>query len=126
MKKLLSLLSFLFILNGCAAQSGVVLVANETFMVSRQADTDFSGLSTLRVEALEDAYKYCSGQNRFMRVDTITEFLPPDNTRGLPRAEVQFMCLEEADEKLTGSQLNMSSDKVIEIKLNKPQRETAP
>ena len=126
MNKAVSLLSVLLVLAGCAAQSGIVQINHETFKVSRQAETDFSGLSTLRVEALEEAYKYCSRQNKFMRVDTITEFLPPDNTRGLPRAEVQFMCLEEADEKLTGSQLNMSSDKVIEIKLNKPQRETAP
>ena len=120
MKKKLSLFFFLLILAGCAAQSDVVRVNHETFKVSRQAETDFSGLSTLRVEALEEGYKYCSRQNKFMRVDTITEFLPPDNARGLPRVEVQFMCLEETDQRLTGSKSDTSSDKVIEIQLNKP------
>ena len=120
MKNRLIALSALFLFAGCAAHSGVEQIGPETFRLSRQADTDFSGLSILRVEALEEAYKYCSKQNRHMRVDTITEFLPPDNTRGLPRAEIQFMCLEETDARLTGSGEEESSDKVIEIKLKKP------
>jgi hypothetical protein len=121
MRKIFFVLSvLLFLLAGCAAYSVVEQIGPETFKVSRQADTDFSGLSILRVEALEEAYKYCSRQNKHMRVDTITEYLPPHDTRGLPRAEVQFMCLQETEARLTGAGREEPSDKVIEIKLKKP------
>jgi len=105
------LLVFLF-LGGCVPHPGVVQIGAEKFMVSRHADKDISGLSTLRGEALEEAYQYCISQNRFMRVVGITEFLPPDISRGRPRVEVQFMCLMEADPRLTRPSLEDSPDAV--------------
>lgn len=112
MKKLALVLLVLIVLAGCAAHSGIIQTGADTFMVSRQADTNYSGLSILRGEALEEAYQYCISQNKFMRVVNITEFLPPDISRGRPRAEVQFMCLEETDPRLTGSTLEKSPDAV--------------
>jgi len=120
MKNRFVVLSVLLILAGCAAYSGVEQIGPETFRLSRQADTDFSGLNILRVEALEEAYKYCSKQKKRMRVETITEYLPPDNTRGLPRAEIQFMCLEETDPRLTDPGLEESYDRVIDMELKTP------
>ena len=108
MKKPALVLYVLFILAGCAAHPGVVQIGADTFMVSRQADKAISDLSVVRGEALEEAYLYCTSQNRLMRVVSITEFLPPDISRGLPRVEVQFLCLEETDPRLTHPSLERS------------------
>ena len=66
-----------------ASHPDVEQIGPETFWLSRHADTDYYGLSILGDKALEEPYRYCSRQNWFMRVDTITEFLPPGNTKGL-------------------------------------------
>jgi len=100
----------LLILAGCAAHSGIVQIGADTFMVSKQAEADISDLSILRGEALEEAYLFCTSQNRLMRVVGITEFLPPDISRGLPKVEAQFLCLEETDPRLTDPSLQESPD----------------
>ena len=118
MKKLaLAMYVFLF-LTGCAAHSGVVQIGPDTFMVSRQADKDYSGLGVLRGEALEEAYLHCIAQNnRFMRVVNITDFLPPDISRGFSKTEVTFMCLEGIDERFSPRSFeNLSANKTIVIK----------
>ena len=112
MKFQASALFVLLFLGGCAPHQDIVQIGAETFMVSRHADKDFPGLSTLRGEALEEAYQYCISQNKFMRVVNITEYLPPDISRGRPRVEVQFMCLMETDPRLTRPSLEKSPDAV--------------
>ena len=42
------------LLIGCAANSGVVPIGNDTFFVSRQAATGFTGLGTLKAEAMRE------------------------------------------------------------------------
>jgi len=44
---------------GCASNSGVVPIGQETYMVSRQAATGFSGSGTLKAEAFAEAKAYC-------------------------------------------------------------------
>lgn len=50
---LLMLVPFLM---GCAANTGVVQIGQDTFMVSRQAATGFSGSCNLEAEAFREAH----------------------------------------------------------------------
>ena len=81
-------------LAGCASNSGVVLMGQDTFMVSRQAATGFSGSGTLKAEALQEASQYCANQNMSLQVINIIEAKPPYIFTNFPKAEVQFRCLD--------------------------------
>ena len=81
-------------LAGCASNSGVVLMGQDTFMVSRQAATGFSGSGTLKAEALQEASQYCANQNMSLQVINIIEAKPPYIFTNFPKAEVQFRCFD--------------------------------
>ena len=49
---------------GCAQNSGIVQVSNDTYIVSRQAATGFSGMGTLKADALREAYAKCSSTGK--------------------------------------------------------------
>lgn len=114
MKKYLACI--LMILSGCASNSGVVPIGPDTFMVSRQAATGFSGLGTLKADAFQEANKYCLSQNKHIRVVNTSESSPPYVLGNFPRAEVQFMCLEKEDQELTRPKMQKAPDTVIEVK----------
>lgn len=59
-KFLITICSLLIV--GCAANSGIVPMGNNTYMVSRQAATGFSGMGTLKAEAMKEAYQECQKQ----------------------------------------------------------------
>jgi len=107
---------FCLFLTGCAAKSGVVPIGPDTYMVSRQAATGFSGLGNLKAEAFQEANEYCRGQNKYIRVVNTTESAPPYVWGNFPRAEVQFMCLDKTDSELTRPKMEKAPDTVIEIK----------
>jgi len=44
--------SIVLILSGCAANSGVIPIGNDTYMVSRQAASEFSGMGALKADAM--------------------------------------------------------------------------
>lgn len=95
-------------LGGCAANSGVVPIGQDTYMVSRQAATGFSGSGTLKAEAFQEANQYCASQKKVLQVINTAEASPPFILGNFPKAEVQFMCLDAADRehgrpKLQGS-----------------------
>lgn len=81
-----------FALAGCAANSGVVPSGSGTYIVSRQAATGFSGLGTLKDDALREADAYCNSQRRMMVVLEATQSQPPYVLGNYPRAEVHFRC----------------------------------
>jgi hypothetical protein len=54
-KILITIYSFLIV--GCAANSGIVPMGNNTYMVSRQAATGFSGMGTLKADTMKEAYQ---------------------------------------------------------------------
>ena len=110
------LLFGLLILSGCASNSGVVLIGPDTFMVSRQAATGFSGLGTLKADAFREANEYCISQGKYIRVVNTTESLPPYVFGNFPRAEIQFMCLDEKDFELTRPKMEKAPDTVIKVK----------
>ena len=103
-------------LAGCAAKSGVVAIGPDTYMVSRQAATGFSGLGNLKAEAFQEANVFCNSQNKYIRVVNTTESAPPYVWGNFPRAEVQFMCLDKTDSELTRPKMEKTPDTVIKVK----------
>lgn len=97
---LLPLAATVAILGGCAANSGVVSLGADRFMVSRQAATGFSGLGTLKADALREAEQYCAKNGKAVYVLKTTESEPPYVLGNFPRAEVEFMCLDPGDPRL--------------------------
>lgn len=114
--KILSMFFFLclLILAGCASNSGVVPIGPDTFMISRQAATGFTGLGTLKAEAFREANQYCVSQRKHMRVVNTSESSPPYIFGHFPRSEIQFMCLEKADAELTRPKMQKVPDVIIE------------
>jgi hypothetical protein len=88
------------LLTGCAANSGVAPLGQDTFVVSRQAATGFSGSGTLKGEALTEAGQYCASQNKSLLVTNTKEVGPPYVMGNFPKAEVEFMCLVPGDPRL--------------------------
>ena len=80
------------LLVSCAANSGVIPMGTDTYFLSRQAATGFSGASTLKSEVLQEANQYCQGQRKVMEVISLTEAQPPFILGNYPKAEVQFRC----------------------------------
>jgi hypothetical protein len=104
------------LLAGCAANSGIVPIGPDTFMVSRQAATGFSGSGTLKAEAFGEAQSYCAGQKKIMQVVNTHEATPPFILGNYPKAEVQFMCLDASDTELARPKLRKEADTVVEIR----------
>jgi hypothetical protein len=84
-------------LAGCAANSGVAPLGGDTFVISRQAATGFSGSGNLKAEALTEAGQYCAGQGKNVLVTNTKEAAPPYVMGNFPKAEVEFMCLSPGD-----------------------------
>lgn len=102
-------------LAGCASNSGVRPVGPDTFMVSRQAATGFTGLGTLKADALDEAKRYCAGQKKELQVVSTNESKPPYLLGNFPRAEVQFMCLSSTDPELARPKLQPQPDVAIQV-----------
>jgi len=104
------------LLTSCASNSGVVTIGADTFMVSRQASSGFSGLGTLKADALREANKYCMSHNKHVRVMNSIQSSPPYVFGNFPRAEIQFMCLDKTDVGLTSSKMKKSPEPVAEVR----------
>lgn len=68
-------------------------MGQDTFAVSRQAATGFSGSGTLKAEALTEAGQYCTTQKKVLQVVSMNEAKPPYILGNYPKAEVQFKCV---------------------------------
>ncbi len=102
--------------SGCAANSGIVPLGQDTFMVSRQAATGFSGPGNLKAEALREANQYCIKQGELLQVIHTNESNPPYILGNYPKVEIHFMCLDANDPELTRPKLRKEPDTVIEIR----------
>lgn len=88
----------------------------DTFMVSRQAATGFSGTGTLKADAYREAGEYCSQNGKQMQVVATHEAAPPYVLGNFPRAEVEFMCLSAGDRELARPKMVPAPNTVIEIR----------
>lgn len=116
MKLRLTFLLAAVVITGCAINSGVVPIGQDTYMVSRQAATGFSGAGTLKAEAFREANEFCLSQKKRLQVVSTTEAQPPYILANFPKAEVQFMCLDANDPELHRPKLIKEADSVIEIR----------
>ncbi len=91
-------------------------IGKDTFMVSRQAATGFSGSGTLKAEAFQEANKYCEGLSKNLQVINTHEASPPYVFGNFPKAEIQFMCLDSIDAELNRPKLKKEANSIIEIK----------
>ncbi len=100
---------------GCASNSGVVPIGKDTFMVSREAGTGFSGTATLKAEAFEEARAFCRGQKRYLQIVNTNVSQPPFIFGNYPKAEVQFMCLSENDPELNRPKLRRDAGASLKV-----------
>jgi hypothetical protein len=114
--KRFTIISATIALAGCASNSGIMPIGKDTFMVSRQAATGFSGSGTLKAEAFQEANRYCEGLSKSLQVVSTHEAAPPYIFGNFPKAEIQFMCLDSKDTELNRPKLKKEADSVIEIK----------
>lgn len=114
MRKSVALLFGIITFSGCAINSGVVPMGQDTYIVSRQAATGFTGLGSLKAKAFREASDYCISQNKNIQVVNTIESSPPYVLGNFPRVEIQFMCLDERDVELSRPKLKKEADVVIE------------
>ena len=105
----------LAILAGCASNTGIVPIGEDTYMVSRQAATGFSGSGSLKAEAFQEANQYCLSMGKKLQVVNTHEATPPFILGNFPKAEVQFMCLDKKDAELGRPKLRKEADTIIKI-----------
>jgi hypothetical protein len=72
-----------------------------TYIVTRQAATGFSGAGTLKADAISEAAKFCAAQGKVLKVVAVTEAQPPYIFGNFPKAEVVFKALNPGDPELT-------------------------
>ena len=101
------LCSMLLLVVGCASNSGVISIGPNTYTVSRQAATGFTGTGGLKTEAIREANQYCASQNRVMQVVNAFEAQPPFIFGNFPRAEIQFVCLNANQSTGTGKPISL-------------------
>ncbi len=80
---------------GCASNSGVVPMGNNTYMVSRQAASGFSGMGTLKAEAMKEAYNQCQKSGKSVEVIEAVDAKPPYIFGNFPKTEIRFKCVSE-------------------------------
>ena len=80
---------------GCAANSGVVPMGSNTYMVSRQAATGFSGMGTLKADAMKEAYDQCQKTGKSVQVLEAIDAKPPYIFGNFPKTEIRFKCVAE-------------------------------
>lgn len=91
MKKLLLL--GVAALAGCASNSGIVTMGPDSYFVSRQAATGFSGMSSLKAEAMTEAGQFCTGKGKTVEVISENDTKPPYIFGNYPRTEIRFKCV---------------------------------
>lgn len=92
--KIILLLLFLS-LCGCAVNTGIIKTGADTYFVSRQAATGFTGIANLKAKALKDANEFCNKKGKDVEIISIEEAKPPYIFGNFPRVEVQFRCIDK-------------------------------
>lgn len=82
----------LLLVAGCATNTGIVPMGTGQYVVARQAATGFTGLGTLKAEALREAESFCASKGLAFHVTRMSENEGPYVLGNFPRAEVQFDC----------------------------------
>ena len=84
---------------GCAGQSGVVPIGQDTFMASKQGWISTQSDSALKADVFREASAYCASKGKQL-MPVSTNSRPGVIGRSYPEVEVQFRCLNENDPEL--------------------------
>ncbi len=95
MKIKLCVVIVLLTLAGCASNSGVVQMGSDNYFISKQAASGFTGLGSLRGDAMRDAYAQCSKSGKSVQVTNTSESKPPYLLGNFPRVDITFRCVRE-------------------------------
>jgi hypothetical protein len=82
-----------FLLAGCATNSGVVPIGQDTYKIYKRGATGFSGSEAVKSDVLIQASEYCAGLKKSLHVVSMILGRPPYIMGNFPKAEVQFKCL---------------------------------
>jgi len=87
------LLGLLLLFVGCAEKSGVYPSGENTYSISNQAATGFSGLQDIKSEAYEEASLFCKQKKQDFKVVNVKTTKPPYILGNYPRVDLQFKCI---------------------------------
>jgi hypothetical protein len=88
----LLLATFILLFNGCAEHSDVYPSGSNTYSISNQASTGFSGLQDIRTEAYKEADHYCKNLKKTFEVIEELTTEPPYILGNYPRITLKFEC----------------------------------
>lgn len=87
--------AMIILLTGCASNSGIIPLGNETFIISKQAATGFSGTGQIKAVALEEISTECQSRGMAIEIENLKESSPPYLLGNYPTVEITFRCTEE-------------------------------
>lgn len=93
MSKIMGLAVVAGLVTSCASNSGIVPLGNDAYMVSRQAASGFSGMGTLKADAIGEAARYCESNDKVFEAIETEESEPPYILGNFPRVELHFKCM---------------------------------
>lgn len=103
MKKIIAIIITSLFLVGCPSYTGIVKIANDSYMVAKQQATGFPGLGNMRAEIITDAKNYCNDVGKELNITNIKETQPPYIFGNYPRSEIQFTCSQNVTKIQTDS-----------------------
>jgi hypothetical protein len=103
LKKIIAIIITSLFLVGCPSYTGIVKIANDSYMVAKQQATGFPGLGNMRAEIITDAKNYCNDVGKELNITNIKETQPPYIFGNYPRSEIQFTCSQNVTKIQTDS-----------------------
>ncbi len=70
-------------------------MGNDTYMVSRQAASGFSGMGTLKADAMKEAYQQCQLTGKRVELIEAIDAKPPYIFGNFPKTEIRFKCVKD-------------------------------
>jgi hypothetical protein len=97
MKQSLVLFAAVALLAGCASNTGVVPMSDDTFRIYQRSATGFVSSEAIEADEMRQADKYCGEQGKSLQVTNVILGNPPYLKLNFPKAEVQFKCVNPKD-----------------------------
>ena len=101
------------LLTGCAVNSGIVPMGQDTYFVTRQAATGFTGIGDLKADAFRQAYAFCKKRGEHLYVIHTREAKPPYIFGNFPKVEVRFACQRTNNTRIKRHELSKPSKTTI-------------
>ena len=82
----------IFLLAGCAYNSGVIPIAGNNYMLTNQGHSFLASMPKLRQEAREDASQYCQTLSKKLVIIRYEDAVGPYTAGNFPRTDLIFTC----------------------------------